>query len=108
MFKDLPLHDATLHTIRIDWRAGVCTLMLDAASGSHELIFTGLLGIAIPREQPWGPSVSINDVRERDGGYEIEVQSGDVLRIVAESWRLLGNAERSNPTFERTAAPPLN
>lgn len=108
MFKDLPLHDVTLQTILVDWRAGVCTLGLDTGSGPQELIFSGLISIAIPRGQPWGPSTSINEVRERDGIYEIEVQSGDVVSVVAESWRFLDTAESSNPTFQRTASPPLN
>jgi hypothetical protein len=108
MFKELPLHDATLHTICIDWRTGVCMLALETGSGPRDLIFEGFVSIAIPRAHPWGPSVSIMGVSERDGGYEIEMQSGDVLRIGAASWRLLDNAEMSNPTFQRTATPPLN
>jgi hypothetical protein len=87
MFEDLPLHDATLTDVHLDWLAGTCALLLSRTSGQYELRFNGVSDLAIPRRQPWGPSVSINSLRKDSSGlFEIEMQSGDILRISASSW----------------------
>ena len=50
-------------------------------------MFTGVSALHIPRDNPWGASVSINSIcRGRDGLFEIEIQSGDVIRIAATDW----------------------
>ena len=51
---------------------------------------SGLTELRMPREMLWGPSVSVNQcdgpIRLQDGGYglTIEMQSGDVIELVAE------------------------
>ena len=93
MIEALPLHDATLRTIRLAWAEGRCVLELSLAGApSCELIFTGVSELHVPRHNSWGPSVSVNAVRKvQDNRFEIEVQSGDVLQIEATAWSF--NAE---------------
>jgi hypothetical protein len=88
-FDDLPLHDGLLAAIHISFEAGRCDLRIHLPElGSHYLVFEGFSNLEFPRHQPWGPSSSINTVREpMKNIYEIELQSGDVLRISAQIWR---------------------
>ncbi|MFC3531418.1 hypothetical protein ACFOLG_04405 [Vogesella facilis] len=81
------LHDATLLLIEVDWEQGNCRLHLQTTShGKGFLLFPALRAIHIPHHQPWGPSVSINShVQLTTGEWEIEMQSGDILQIQADS-----------------------
>jgi hypothetical protein len=99
MIDALPLHDATLKAVRLAWAEGRCVLELSSSEApSCELIFTGVSELHVPRHYPWGRAVSINAVRRvKDNTFEVEVQSGDVLRIEASAWSF--NAEA-------TALPP--
>jgi len=55
--------------------------------GEQALVFSGVTELHIPREQLWGASVAINAVRETGPErFEVELQSGDVLRVHAASW----------------------
>jgi hypothetical protein len=48
------------------------------------LTFTGVSNLTLPRTQPWGRSQSINSASEpNQGQYEIEMQSGDLIKIDA-------------------------
>jgi hypothetical protein len=89
MFQDLPLHDATLLTVTVSCHEGSCSIEVEPvgpAAPAH-LRFVGVTEVYVPREQPWGPSVSINVLRQAAGGeYELELQSGDVVRVKASSW----------------------
>lgn len=87
-FDSLPLHDATLAAAHISWEAARCDLRLHPTNLSeHWLIFEGFSSLEFPKNEPWGPSASINRVDEpKPGIFEIELQSGDVLRIVAKHW----------------------
>lgn len=80
------LHDATLVGITLDWAAGHLTMELQTASGPTAIRASGVIGVEVPRHQPWGPSVSVNEVRLGDQRLEIEMQSGD--RIVGEAQEL--------------------
>lgn len=95
MIESLPLHDATLKAVVLVWAEGRCVLELSSSHDpSCELIFTGVSQLQVPRHRPWGPSVSINAVRRvQDNTYEVEVQSGDVLRIEAAAWSFSTNAQ---------------
>ena len=88
MIEALPLHDATLKAVRLAWAEGRCVLELSSSSApSCELIFMGVSELHVPRRYPWGPSVSVNAVRKVNGNtFEVEIQSGDVLRIEASAW----------------------
>jgi hypothetical protein len=83
------IHDAILRDVHVAWTQGSCTIDLSTVhDGEVRLVFVNISRITIPREKPWGPSVSVNTLREsKPGSVEIEVQSGDVICIEAESWR---------------------
>lgn len=83
------LHDATLVAVTLSWASGeihVRVRLSEEAARGAEIHVTGSTQLRCPRQQPWGPSVSINQVRllSLQGGrkrLEIEVQSGDVIEI---------------------------
>jgi hypothetical protein len=90
MRKNL-LHDWTLLKIDFDWRLARVTIELeDLALGRQTLIAEGVRELRVPKMNEWGPSISVNEVAEIDAptGHgrclDIEMQSGDVIRIVAE------------------------
>jgi hypothetical protein len=87
VIKGLELHDATLVSVDFAWGIGVCNLWLEhGQQGSCVLTFAGVSNITLPRLQPWGRSSSINSARKiEDNRYEIEMQSGDLLTIDANS-----------------------
>jgi len=93
MIETLSLHDATLNAVRFSWAEGRCVLDLSSFEAPEcELVFTGVSDLHVPRHYPWGPSVSVNTVRRvRDSTFEIELQSGDVLRIEASAWSFNSN-----------------
>lgn len=91
MLASLPLHDAILREVCFGWEAGCCTLKLMTGDGEQQLVFTGVTELNVPKEQPWGPSVSINSARECGlNRFEIELQSGDVVRLQASGWTFAG------------------
>jgi len=45
---------------------------------------------AIPRHQPWGPSIFVNQLLLSDSTLTIEMQSGDTLMIEAKEIDLIG------------------
>lgn len=86
------LHDATLVSITVDWNEGSAWLKLINSQGPSQPIYiqvTGLSGLKVPREFPWGKSSSINNVcfsqieGEEVSTLEVEMQSGDVIEITA-------------------------
>ncbi len=90
MKNDL-LHDWTLVRVDFDWQRARVTIELeDSAFTRRTLIAEGVRELRVPQMNEWGPSVSVNEVSEvetsTDGGrcLHIEMQSGDVIRIVAE------------------------
>ncbi len=87
-FNTLPIHDATLSDIHVSWKIGRCELhLLPVGLAPHLLVFEGFTSIEIPRRESWGPSSSVNQVVEVGGGqFEIELQSGDMIRIHAAHW----------------------
>lgn len=87
-FDSLPLHDALLAFIFISWEAARCDLRLNPVGlPSHLLVFEGFTNIELGRRESWGPSSSINRLAQpRTGVFEIELQSGDTIRIEASHW----------------------
>lgn len=87
-------HDWTFVALKVDWRLGESAFeMRDASSHSRTLMARGLVSVKLPREHPWGPSVSINRMTqsqdERGSVLCIEMQSGDVIECVAGSFEFL-------------------
>ncbi len=87
------LHDATLSDLRLDWAQGECFVRVSPVGSSKDgfLVFAGVREVGVPRKNPWGHSASINQFREPSPGtFEIEMQSGDILKVVATTWRFEG------------------
>ena len=87
-FSTLSIHDATLSAISVSWAAARCDIrLLPVGLAPHMLVFEGFTSIELPRRESWGPSSSINSSSEQmTGKFEIELQSGDTLRIEAKHW----------------------
>jgi len=84
MRKLADFHDTVLTSIEVNWSEGKCSLTVRAASGTYHLSFAGLTALVMFRSMPWGPSASINEIREASKSrYEIEMQSGDTIAITA-------------------------
>ena len=86
--EDVALHDATLVELRVDLLQGSATLSLLLLGGLRaSLAFQAVQHIEIAREHPWGPSESVNALREAGANaFEVEMQSGDVHRFKAGGW----------------------
>lgn len=88
---DLPLHDARLDELSVDWAAGTCTLSLETAApiheaaGPHALTFHGVRRVELPHEGPWGDSAQVNGLALEGSTCALEMQSGDTIRIEAEA-----------------------
>lgn len=85
------MHDWTLVRIRLDWRDARVTIELeDSTFTVRRLIAEGVRELRVPKANEWGPSVSVNEVSEIEAEHgqgrclRIEMQSGDVIQIVAE------------------------
>ena len=91
-FEALQLHDAILRSLQLDFAAGTVTAALEPVEASELiLVFSGVTGVNAPRDQPWGPSASVNTLRQPSPfQYEIEMQSGDVLVIEAKAFSASG------------------
>jgi len=93
------LHDATLLRVECRWTDGRFSVYLRTGLSAYpevQVIATGGRRLNCPRMQPWGSSVSVNEVRgptqlvsEDLQRLEIEMQSGDVLVLDAEEFRLV-------------------
>ncbi|WP_437314968.1 hypothetical protein [Sorangium sp. So ce385] len=93
------LHDATLETIELRWASGDVRLRVrtvDAEQPQLVVVASSVRRMECERQLPWEFSASINEVRgpfPAEGELarvEIEMQSGDVLRIEAVDFCLQG------------------
>jgi hypothetical protein len=86
------MHDWTLRGLAVDWIKGTVRLELSSSGGARVLAAEGLKSALVPRQYPWGPSSSINGyrgpVRTEEGTFRlvIEMQSGDVIELVADKF----------------------
>jgi hypothetical protein len=92
-FPALRLHDATLVSVSVAWasrgvQAEVLLCQLAGEEGERvlRLRWTGCSRVAIPHEQPWGPSKSINSHGCEGRRFWIEMQSGDVIELWADGF----------------------
>lgn len=88
--KDLELkelHDASLAAIRFDWATRTCHFDFSGSPKSDvpfSLVFNAVAELVLPAAFPWGPSVSVLEAKVSGiGRYEIEMQSGDTITVVA-------------------------
>lgn len=91
-------HDATLVEARLDWASGSSEVQMRLCAREATvatLRFEGVTEFSWSRRLPWGESVSINEVRSpEDGSIEIEMQSGDVIRILAKRCKEVTRPDR--------------
>ncbi|MCG8711119.1 hypothetical protein JHU04_004497 [Brenneria sp. 4F2] len=88
---NINIHDWTLLSLLVDWSKGELNISL-LNSGSEQVVIkaNGIKLINIPKSDEWGESVSVNELIEFNAdfnGFErmrIEVQSGDVIEVIAE------------------------
>ena len=90
---DLPdLHDATLSSVRFDWRDGTLRATVRSSDGVRTLEFTGVEDVRLSRRLPWGPSEHIDNmgIDDLSNGIRahIEMQSGDAIEIACDSLRV--------------------
>ena len=94
-------HDATLASVRMDWASGTCWLEFAGSPlhpGPFHVRIERVEQLVVPRQAPWGESVSVLELKEpQPGRYEFEMQSGDTLVVVAPN-------NSSKPTPLRGAA----
>jgi hypothetical protein len=83
--NSVDFHDATLHSVSIDWRAQTCAVDVSLTVGGRvTVVWPNVTNVSVPHEAPWGKSVSINAVGSpKAGTYEVEMQSGDTIVICA-------------------------
>lgn len=85
------LHDATLESLDLHWSSGEALVRIrtdDTARPQRILVATAVRRLVYDRQMPWGFTVSINEIRGptamgEDFVLEIEMQSGDLIRIEA-------------------------
>jgi hypothetical protein len=88
------LHDATLHSVQLDWASGDVRFELSAAvedGGGVSRVVLHAREVSLlhcPRQLKWGPSASLYQVRSSLSlkgvlRLEVEVQSGDIIEVEA-------------------------
>lgn len=82
-FNSLPLHDATLVSISIDWETKLCTLQCTSRNGTRYLQMAGVTSFKCSLQDSWGPSSSILACSRDGDSYHIKLQSGDDITIDA-------------------------
>lgn len=89
------MHDWGLRSVLFDWETGRVTLSLRWDGSDKVLVASGVTDLHVPQLKGWGPSVYVLGVigpaATIDGGQqalEIEMQTGDVIRIVAASFEI--------------------
>jgi hypothetical protein len=84
------LHDAVLERVVIDWDRVIARIELTRVPGGPTVLeLPGLVDFKMTRQQEWGPSVFVNaaEVHASHGKVvlSIEMQSGDVIAVAAQS-----------------------
>ncbi|MGN6111297.1 MAG: hypothetical protein ACTHU0_39740 [Kofleriaceae bacterium] len=91
------LHDATLESLELRWSSGDVVMRVRTSDPTHPrrvVLASAVRRVRCDREMPWGFSASINEVRgpmaagDDVSVLEIEMQSGDLIRIEAGAFRL--------------------
>ena len=79
------LHDGTFKSLRVEQAAAECVAEIELADRVVSLVWRGVQTIAMSHTQPWGPSGSVNSLKQTGSSYVLELQSGDTLHVVADS-----------------------
>ncbi|GGF00796.1 hypothetical protein GCM10011383_09520 [Hymenobacter cavernae] len=77
------LHDATLVHVNFTWETGVVDFHLRTyLNPSFLLRITKVTSFHATRDFEWGPSSQVNTVITSEKTVVIEMQSGDIIRII--------------------------
>jgi hypothetical protein len=89
------MHDWTLLSILFEWGAGRVTLSFrNSGLEPASLVAASVTELHVPQLNEWGSSVNVYKVigpsptEKGLQGLEIQMQSGDLIRIVAASFQL--------------------
>jgi hypothetical protein len=91
-FEQLPLHDAILGLIDIDWDEAFVKLNLHVfieitkPAEPYQLKFIGVTNFSFTRDNEWEPSNSVLEVNIVDDEYQLQMQSGDKILIKADAF----------------------
>ena len=97
-FDALPLHDAVVEDIILIWgeRTLNFNVLAFAESGKeaspYKLQFFGVSSFICLHQSSWGESSFVNQATELSGVYVIEMQSGDKIEIIADTFLFLSVA----------------
>ncbi|WP_219836125.1 hypothetical protein [Paenibacillus sp. R14(2021)] len=105
-FNSIYFHDSELKEIKYDWNSFTLNLILNIfIDGPRKpfqqsiLKFTECTLFEVPHNAPWGDSFYINGANQllsadqEMSTYEIEMQSGDIIKINARRFELLVNVD---------------
>ena len=93
-FEDLPLHDAVVKDFCFLWKQSIVEIHLSVfktfkeRAKPHLLKFCDIRGFYCPQKCEWGMSECVNSNAFKDGFYEIQMQSGDVVKVEAGNFEL--------------------
>jgi len=77
------LHDATLKQVEFIWAEALLLFYFAIEGKTVCLSAHGVTSISCDRKLPWGPSVSVNEIKiDKEGDASkltIEMQSGDLI-----------------------------
>jgi len=96
------LHDWTLIEVVFNWAHASVAMTLDGPSSQCVVLAEDVSLLEVPRENPWGRSVSvysffIADILERgEKSLQIEMQSGDIIRVNAKIITVQESPDRSS------------
>ncbi len=88
------MHDRTLENVVFDWQSTRVTVALRSYNQERVLVADGVTDLKVPKVHEWGPTSSVNGTSETilgDTGtthLKIEMQTGDVIEIVARKFTL--------------------
>jgi hypothetical protein len=104
------MHDWTLLSVLFEWRDARVVVLFKSDVGEEQLVAVSVVDLHVPQFKEWRQSVSVNSVRgplATESGrqsIEIEMQSGDVIRIVASSFEMPNAKGRMVASTPRTTA----
>jgi hypothetical protein len=97
------MHDWTLLKVVFDWESAQVTISFRGPGANLKvLVAQGVKDLKIPRMNEWGPSSSVNETSEAQFAdsqarhLKIEMQTGDVIEIIAHQFTLSYVAESNS------------
>ncbi len=86
---DINIHDCTLIDITFNWKTAKLAIKVMDNLNERFLFFNEVNQLNLPRKFPWGESASINSLENNEEGrFNLEMQSGDNITILAKSFSL--------------------